>query len=163
LPYRVAHLWRNGSAQRRPATRTFDARCSHRAGHGTGRGSIEADSRKTPDPTTMTSGRIRELGVAFLMSRVLHAAVELDVFTLLAAGPLSANELTERLGLHPRASVEFFDTLVALGLLERDGAAYRNAREAGELLDRRAPTSIAAAVELNSLMYGQWAHLVRAL
>jgi SAM-dependent methyltransferase len=119
-----------------------------------------------PDsPTTIsgTSGRIREIGAAFMSSRVLHSAVELDVFTHLADGPLTAPQLAERLGLHARGTADFFDTLVALGLLERHGAAYRNSNESDRLLDRRKPTSIAAAIELNSRMYDQWTHLVAAL
>ena len=36
------------------------------------------------------------------------------------AGPLKAEELRERLGLHPRSARDFFDALVALRMLERD-------------------------------------------
>ena len=36
------------------------------------------------------------------------------------AGPLDAEELRERLGLHPRGARDFFDALVALGMLEHN-------------------------------------------
>lgn len=111
----------------------------------------------------MNPGRIREIAVAFMSSRVLQTAIELDVFTVLADGPLSSEALTERLRLHARAARDFFDSLVALGLLQRDAGNYANTPETDTFLDRRKPTSIGAAIELNSLMYSQWTHLERAL
>src|SRR5262249_6979902 len=64
--------------------------------------------------------RIIEIAYAFWHSKALFAAVELDVFTKLAAGPLDLEALTARTGVHPRAARDFFDALVALELLERD-------------------------------------------
>jgi hypothetical protein len=45
---------------------------------------------------------ILELGMAFWSSRVVLAAVEFGVFTQLAAGPLSGEELMDKLGWHPK-------------------------------------------------------------
>jgi DNA-binding IclR family transcriptional regulator len=45
-------------------------------------------------------------------------------FTELATGPLMAEELSERLELHPRGCRDFFDALVALRMLEREGDRY---------------------------------------
>jgi hypothetical protein len=41
------------------------------------------------------------------------SAVEIGLFTELAAGPLDAAAIGERLGIHPRARLDFLDTLVA--------------------------------------------------
>src|SRR5215216_4887814 len=43
-----------------------------------------------------------EMGRAFMRSQLLLVAVELGLFGALAAGPLAADALRERLGLHPR-------------------------------------------------------------
>jgi DNA-binding IclR family transcriptional regulator len=52
--------------------------------------------------------------------------VELGLFTELATGPLSGDQLTERLQLHPRSARDFLDALVSLGMLEREDGLYRN-------------------------------------
>ena len=67
-----------------------------------------------------TPEAIMRLGSAFWGSKTLLSAVGLGLFSELAAGPLDAEALRERLGLHPRGARDFFDALVALGMLERD-------------------------------------------
>src|SRR5262245_19293989 len=60
---------------------------------------------------------ILDLAVAFWGAKTLLSAVELDLFTTLAAGPLDREALTARLQLHPRAARDFLDALVALGMV----------------------------------------------
>ncbi len=87
-------------------------------------------------PTTVTEGvgmpdpgAIMQLGTAFWASKTLLSAVELGLFTELAAnGPGDAEALRTRLGLHPRSARDFFDALVALGMLERTDGVYENTR-----------------------------------
>ena len=76
----------------------------------------------------VTPDAIMQLGFAFWGSKTLLSAVELGVFSELAdAGPLDANALRDRLGVHPRSAADFFDALVALGMLEREDGRYANA------------------------------------
>jgi hypothetical protein len=42
---------------------------------------------------------------------------------------MAADALREKLGLHPRSARDFFDALVALGMLRRDRDIYRNTPE----------------------------------
>ncbi|MGK5642052.1 methyltransferase, partial [Streptomyces sp. URMC 126] len=72
-------------------------------------------------------------------TKTVAAAVELGVFTALAAAPLPAAALRDRLGLHPRPAADFLDTLVALGLLRRTGGGYADTPEAAEYLDAGKP------------------------
>jgi hypothetical protein len=44
----------------------------------------------------------------------------------MARGPQTADALHERLGLHRRASLDFFDALVSLGVLCRTDGRYAN-------------------------------------
>jgi len=119
--------------------------------------------------TKLDPGRIMETATAFWASKVLLTAVELDLFTTLAAeSSLTAPELGERLGLHPRAWYDFFDALVALGFLERDGdgpeGRYRNTAETDAFLDRLSPLYIGGMPEmLNARLFGFWNHLREAL
>src|SRR5512132_1879204 len=78
-----------------------------------------------PDP-----GPILQTAFAFWSSKVLLTAVELDVFTKLGDRRLSGAELGGEVGLHPRAIADFFDALVAMKFLDREGdgpdAKYAN-------------------------------------
>jgi ketosteroid isomerase-like protein len=79
-----------------------------------------------PDPLDGMWHVIRT-GLGFWDAKVLMAAMELGVFADLAERPgPTPDELTSRLGLHPRGARDFFDALVALRLLNRDGGRYYN-------------------------------------
>src|SRR6202030_3083722 len=65
---------------------------------------------------------ILQIGFGFWASKTLLSAVELELFSRLAGGPKTGAELQGAMGLHPRGTYDFLDTLVALGLLQRDGA-----------------------------------------
>ncbi|MBB5957453.1 8-O-methyltransferase [Saccharothrix tamanrassetensis] len=78
-----------------------------------------------------------ELGTGFWASKTLLSAVELGLFTVLASGPATEPELRAALDLHPRSSRDFLDSLVALGVLEREGDRYFNTAAADLYLDER--------------------------
>ena len=105
---------------------------------------------------------------AFFGSKALLSAVELGVFTELAAQPDTADGVGERLGLHPRGHRDFLDGLVVLGFLERAGngaeAIYANAPDSAVFLDRNQPTYIGGILEMaNARLYRFWADLTEAL
>jgi hypothetical protein len=107
---------------------------------------------------------IMQLATGFLASRTLLSAVELGLFTELAKAPRNEVALRERLGVHPRASKDFFDGLVALGMLERRGTLYRNTPDAARFLDRAKPNYIGGLLEMFAVrLYGFWGSLTEAL
>lgn len=68
------------------------------------------------------AGALFDLCAGYVYAQVLAACVELQVFPMLAEGPLSTAELSARLAL-PRDSTErLMAAAVSLGLLERRGA-----------------------------------------
>ena len=81
----------------------------------------------------MNPAHIMQVGMGFWASKTLLSAVELELFSVLARSPLTAQGLAETLKLHPRAVPDFPDTLVALRLLNREGtgdtAVYSNTPE----------------------------------
>jgi hypothetical protein len=79
--------------------------------------------------TNIEPDRILELGYAFRKAKVLLSAIELELFTTLADGPLDCDALQDRVGIDRRGARDFFDALVALGLLERDDAATATRRK----------------------------------
>ena len=114
--------------------------------------------------TEPTPERIMQLGLGFWGSKTLLSAVELGLFTTLAQGPLSAPTLANRLGLHPRSYRDFFDALVALGMLERRGDVYANSAETDLLLDRTKPSYVGGILEMaNARLYPFWGALTTGL
>ncbi|MGA0606624.1 class I SAM-dependent methyltransferase [Phenylobacterium sp. VNQ135] len=117
---------------------------------------------------TLSPARILDVGMAFWSSKTLLSAVELGVFSLLAEEPMTGDELEARIGLHPRATADFLDALVALGLLERDGAGrtalYANTPEGAVYLDRASPRYVGGLLEMaNARLYPFWGELTAAL
>lgn len=119
----------------------------------------------TSSATAPAIDGILQLGLGFWSSKTLLSAIELGLFTDLAThGPLSADALREQLGLHQRAARDFFDALVAFGMLEREDGRYRNTPAADLYLDRGKSSYLGAEFEMvNALMYRAWGGLTEAL
>lgn len=112
----------------------------------------------------LSPAKIMQLGMGFWGSKTLLSAIELGLFTELANGPLDGEELTKRLQLHPRSARDFFDTLVALGMLKRTGARYANTSETAKFLDRSKPSYAGGILEMcNARLYRFWGSLTDGL
>jgi hypothetical protein len=109
--------------------------------------------------------RLLNMAYAFWHSKALFAAVELDVFTHLADGPLNLDTLIARTGIHPRGARDFFDALVALRLLDRDAhGRYANLAESDHFLVRHKPCYLGDLFKhFNERHYKNWDSLTRAL
>jgi hypothetical protein len=107
---------------------------------------------------------IMQLGLGFWASKTLLSAVELGLFTELAAGPLDGEALRTRLKLHQRGARDFFDALVALGMLEREGDVYRNTTATDLYLDRNKSTYVGGMLAgAGQRLYAAWGSLTEAL
>jgi hypothetical protein len=112
----------------------------------------------------VSADRILRLGYAYREARALLSAVELGVFSALAEKSLDLEALTERIRIDRRGARDFFDALVALGLLERDAAGhYACTAESALYLDRRKATYLGDDLEFNAQLFGRWNLLTRAL
>ena len=121
-----------------------------------------------PATTTLSAARIMEIGMGFWASKTLLTAVKLNVFTELGVSGLTLAELEDRLDLHPRSSADFFDALVSLGLLQREGsgpsAQYRNTPETALYLNRHIPAYVGGLLEMaNDRLYPFWGSLEEGL
>ena len=114
---------------------------------------------------SITPDRIVRLGFAFREAKTLLSAVELDVFTVLADGPLALDDLAVRTGVHARGARDFFDALVSLGLLHRDPAGrYANTQESDCFLVRHKEGYVGGELEFaNARQFGIWNKLSDAL
>ena len=105
-----------------------------------------------------------QLGFGFWSAKTLLSAVELGVFTELASGPLTADDLARRLRLQGRGARDFFDALVALQLLERSEDRYANSTHTDRFLDRHKSSYIGdVLVMANERLYPGWGSLTQAL
>lgn len=112
----------------------------------------------------LTPEKILQTGMAFWPAKVLLSAVEVGVFTELTKGPEAFESLSGRLGLHPRAALDFLDALVALGFLQRTDGMYANTPETELFLDRKKPSYVGGILEMaNHRLYPFWGHLTEAL
>jgi hypothetical protein len=123
-----------------------------------------AQNVSAESPAEIAPDKIMQLGLGFWGSKTLLSAVELGVFTELANGPLDFESLRARLKLHQRGALDFFDALVALGMLQRDSSGYRNTPESDVFLDRAKPSYIGGVLEMaNARLYPFWGGLTTAL
>jgi 2-polyprenyl-3-methyl-5-hydroxy-6-metoxy-1,4-benzoquinol methylase len=114
--------------------------------------------------THLSPAQILQLGLGFWGSKTLLSAVELGLFTELAQGPLTQQEVAGRLELHPRSARDFLDALVALGMLEREEDSYANTAATDLFLDRGKPSYVGGLLEMaNARLYPFWGRLTEAL
>lgn len=120
------------------------------------------------DPAPPAPDQILQVGMSFWASKTLLSAVELGLFTTLASGPQTPATIETSLGLHPRATADFLDALVALGFLARQGegetARYANTPATALYLDRNSSRYVGGILEMaNARLYPFWADLTEAL
>jgi precorrin-6B methylase 2 len=126
---------------------------------------------RAPEGAAMSDvspAQIMAVGMGFWPAKTLLSAVELDLFTRLGRGSMTGDELQHALGLHARANPDFFDALVAIRMLDRDGdgdgARYRNTEESAAFLDRSSPGYLGGFLEMaNARLYPFWGDLTDAL
>ena len=126
---------------------------------------LTKERRREAMNAPITPDHIMQLGLGFWASKTLLSAVELGLFTELARGPMTAEQVGERLNLHPRSLRDFLDALVSLRMLERDEEGlYSNTPEAETFLDRAKPSYIGGMLEMaNARLYPFWGSLTEAL
>lgn len=136
---------------------------------------IDTDTGTTATPNAAASGQaaldpshIMQTATAFWVSKTLLTAVEFELFTVLGDNAMTADDLGNKLGIHPRGRYDFFDTLVAAGFLQRDGdgaaGRYKNTPNTAAFLNKNSPAYIGGMPEmLNARLFGFWNHLGEAL
>jgi hypothetical protein len=121
------------------------------------------DTSPQPNP-----GQILQTAFGFWSSKVLLTAVEFGVFTRLGQRRVAGSELGKEVGLHPRGIGDFFDALVAMKFLDREGdgpgAKYFNTPEGALYLDSKSPRYIGGILTmLNARLFKYWNDLPEAL
>src|SRR4029077_7687397 len=76
---------------------------------------------------------------AYQRTEALRAAIELDLFSLVAAGRRTATELANACQAAPRGIRILADYLTIIGFLHKHGDRYELAADAKAFLDRESP------------------------
>ena len=123
---------------------------------------------ETTKVNPVNPSKIMQIGLGFWASKSLLTAVNMRLFTHLANGELSGQDIKKKLGLHNRGLYDFLDTLVALGFLKRSGiketSMYSNAEDANLFLDKNKISYIGGMLEMaNNRLYPFWNNLEEGL
>jgi ubiquinone/menaquinone biosynthesis C-methylase UbiE len=112
----------------------------------------------------VTPERILDHAWGFARTRALATAVELDLFTLVAAGKRTPETLAQATGATSRGIRMLGDALTSLGLLSKDAGGYALAPDAALFLSRSSPASIADFIAFGAREIDEsWAELTRCV
>lgn len=100
---------------------------------------------------------------AFQESRVVLTAIELDVFSAVAAGDGTAADTASRLGADARATAMLLNALVAMGLLEKRGETFANTPLAARYLAAGGADDSRAALMHTVHLWTTWSRLTDAV
>jgi predicted O-methyltransferase YrrM len=99
------------------------------------------------------------MGLAFMESRVFLTGAELDLFTLVAAKPLSAEQMAGRIGADLRALTIVLDALAAMGLLIKESDTYQTEPSAAHMLSSDSSASILPMIRHSADLWDRWGQL----
>lgn len=107
---------------------------------------------------------LHALGLGFMAARTLHVALELRLFTHLAAGAQTLGQVAHALGLAERAAGRLLYACVALGLTQATGGVFRNTPLTQKYLVEGQPTFIGSYLQMfDALSYHRWEQVGAAL
>lgn len=111
----------------------------------------------------LSPGPLLSLSGAYWKSCALHAAVKLDVFTPLEAGPATAAQLAPGLGCEARALGMLLTAMCGLGLLKREGDSFALSEQAAAFLVRNSPRYQGHIIRHHMNLVESFGHLDQAV
>jgi predicted O-methyltransferase YrrM len=119
-------------------------------------GKLKGDSNMARE---FTAESIYGIARSFMECRLLLTGVELNLFSLVASAPLSAEEIAGKVQGDLRATTILLDALSALGYLEKKDNEYRTPSSLIPLLSDSAPTSILPGLQHSAHLWQTWSQL----
>jgi SAM-dependent methyltransferase len=99
----------------------------------------------------------------YRQAQVLITAGQLDIFRQLATGPLTAQELSQRIDADPGALRRLLDAAVALELLQKEDGAYANSPMSEACLAREGRFYLGNLVRREAPFYRRWSRLLQGV
>jgi len=110
----------------------------------------------TPKKILKTSGSYWE-------SFTLHAAVKLDVFTLIENNFKDPSKISEKLNADKRAVTMFLNALAAMGLLKKENDCFKNTEQSKVFLVKDSPEYIGSIILHSYHCVNYWSALVETV
>lgn len=104
---------------------------------------------------------LMKLALAHRSSAVLFAATELDVFTALAEGRATAEDIAKRRNTRPEPMRLLLEACVVEGLLEGDGRTFANTPLTAAFLVKGGPAFSASGLKYAEDLYPAWGQLAK--
>jgi SAM-dependent methyltransferase len=123
-----------------------------------------ATEPKDAPPARATRDSLLQLAGGFMTAKLLFVASEVGLFTSLATGPATLDEVAARTGIAPTRLRVLADGMVALGVLERKGDRYQNGPAAASFLSGETPTDLRPVLRFwDRLNYPEFERLEEAV
>lgn len=103
------------------------------------------------------------LNSAYAESRILHAAVELNIFDTIGDKKMSAQEVSTRLNTDERATGLFLNAMVALNLLQKEDNLFSLTDLSRKYLISASSTCYTGMIRFESSMWGVWGELAKVV
>jgi hypothetical protein len=104
-----------------------------------------------------------QVALAHRSSAVLFAASELDVFSKLSAGPMTAADVAKACGAQPEPTRFVLDACVTAGMIERDGDKYKNSPTSEFFLVRGKGPYIGDGLKYAEDLYPAWGRVAELM
>ena len=99
---------------------------------------------------------------AFMKSRIILTAAELDLFSILQDAPTTAEEIADRFGFNPRALERVLDCLVTFGLLQKNERAYSLTHEGAPYSSKHSASELPMVLHMSRL-WDSWSDLTEVV
>ena len=103
--------------------------------------------------------RLMKLAAGFRESKIILAANEFDLFTILYEKQLRADEVAENIHADTRALAMIMDALTAMGFLVKENGLYRNSETAERFLVKGKPGYKGDFLRLMNGLWKNWSNL----
>lgn len=104
-----------------------------------------------------------DLSGSYTQACALHAAVKLDLFTVLGDERLRSEAVAERIGGDARAVAMLLNALTAMGLVSRDDDGYGNTPVSRSLLSKESPQYLGHMLMHHHYLMDSWSRLDQAV
>ena len=108
-------------------------------------------------------GQLLELSGGYWKTCALHAAVKLDLFSVIGSGQLSGAQIADALDGSEDGITRLLNALVAMGLLAKTEGRYANNESVTELLTKDSPRYLGHIILHHHYLMESWAHLDQAV
>src|SRR6185436_9381662 len=109
------------------------------------------------------AGLLMQVALAHRSSAVLFAASELDVFSKLSLGPMTAAEVANACGAKPEPTRFVLDACVTAGMIEREGDKYKNSPTSEFFLVRGKGPYIGDGLKYAEDLYPAWGRVAELM